>query len=315
MRSYQLRASFGAQTRYILRSVWQDLVKKKFGTLLTVLVIGVSLTIPTVSYLLWKNTHLAATQFYPEPEITIYLHKNLTENDANTVVEKIRQQTQQQTETLTYLSRQQSLAEFRAWSGFGEELDILDDNPLPAVVLLKPKKAFNNPENIQHLRENLQRIKGVESIKLDNDWLKKLTALTWLIARIAIICTLLMAIAVSLVIGNSVRSDVASSRSSIETMQLLGATDHFIARPFLYTGMFYGLMGSLLAMIISSLVIHHFTNAVKYVTDIFTVKFELNGLTFDEALLLIISCIFIGWLSAKIATRQHIQRIGTKHSA
>lgn len=84
----RIDASFGVQTAYTLRSVLNDLVKRKFGTLLTILVIAVSLTIPTVSYLLWKNLHLATTQFYPESELTIYLHKNLSEEDANLVVEK-----------------------------------------------------------------------------------------------------------------------------------------------------------------------------------------------------------------------------------
>ena len=120
----RIDASFGVQTAYTLRSVLNDLVKRKFGTLLTILVIAVSLTIPTVSYLLWKNLHLATTQFYPESELTIYLHKNLSEEDANLVVEKIRQQ--EGVESLNYVSRQDSLKEFKSWSGFGEELEILE---------------------------------------------------------------------------------------------------------------------------------------------------------------------------------------------
>ena len=81
--SRKMNASMGVQTMYVLRSVLADLLKRKFGTLLTIIVIAVSLTIPTVSYLLWKNLHLATTQFYPETELTIYLHKNLSEDDAN----------------------------------------------------------------------------------------------------------------------------------------------------------------------------------------------------------------------------------------
>ena len=85
----RIDASLACQTAYNLCVLWlNDLVKRKFGTLLTILVIAVSLTIPTVSYLLWKNLHLATTQFYPESELTIYLHKNLSEEDANLVVEK-----------------------------------------------------------------------------------------------------------------------------------------------------------------------------------------------------------------------------------
>ncbi|MDO4699036.1 MAG: permease-like cell division protein FtsX [Pasteurellaceae bacterium] len=300
------------QTRYILRSVWQDLIKRKFGTLLTVLVIAASLTIPTVSYLLWKNTSHAANQFYPEPELTVYLHKNLSENDVNSVVERLRYFEQDKIDSLNYISRQQSLDEFRSWSGFGSALDILDDNPLPAVVILKPKKAFASPDNMLALRDGLQKIKGVQEVRLDNGWIEKLAALSDLIARVAITCTLLMLVAVFLVIGNSIRSDVSNSRQSIQVMQLLGATQYFIARPFIYTGMIYGLLGSLLAMLFSLATIHYFTSVVRYVADMFTVQFELQGFAISEVIFIVVLSIFLGWFAAKLATNRHIQKLGVK---
>lgn len=305
--------SLNMQTRYTLRAVWQDLMKRKFGTLMTVLVIAVSLTIPTLSYLLWKNTRFAASQFYPEPELTVYLHKNLSENDVNTVVERIRHFDSNKIESLNYISRQQSLDEFRTWSGFGEALDILDDNPLPAVVVLKPKKTYSSPDDMLTFRDGLQQIKGVQEVRLDNSWLEKLTALTQMIGRVAVTCTVLMFLAVFLVISNSVRSDVSNSRASIKVMQLLGATDHFISRPFLYTGIIYGLFGSLLAILFSVLTIGYFTGIVRYVADMFTVKFELQHFDLSEMLLIVVSTIFVGWLSAKVATNRHIQKIGTKY--
>ena len=299
-------ASFFVQTAYTLRAVWADLWQRKFGTLLTILVIAVSLTIPTVSYLMWKNLHLATTQFYPESELTIYLHKNLSEEDANLVVEKIRQQ--DGVESLNYVSRQESLKEFKSWSGFGEEIEILDDNPLPAVVMVKPTKEFNTSEK----RQELHTIKGVQEVRLDNDWMEKLTALSWLIAHVAIFCTVLMTIAVFLVIGNSIRSDVYSSRSSIDVMKLLGATDQFILRPYLYTGMIYAVLGGLVAAILSSVIIGYFTSAVKYVTDIFAVQFALNGLAVGELIFLLVSCLIMGYVGAWIAAKRHIALLDGK---
>ena len=300
-------ASFFVQTAYTLRAVWADLWQRKFGTLLTILVIAVSLTIPTVSYLMWKNLHLATTQFYPESELTIYLHKNLSEEDANLVVEKIRQQ--EGVESLNYVSRQESLKEFKSWSGFGEELEILDDNPLPAVVMVKPTSEFNVSEKRDELRTNLTKIKGVQEVRLDNDWMEKLTALTWLIAHVAIFCAVLMTLAVFLVIGNSIRSDVYSSKANIQVMKLLGATDQFILRPFLYTGVIYGFFGAFFASFFSSLLIGYFTSAVKYVTDIFAVSFDLNGLEMGEFLFLMSICSVVGYASAWIAATRHIRVI------
>lgn len=152
----------------------------------------------------------------------------------------------------------------------------------------------------------------MQEVRLDNSWLEKLTALTWLIGRVAIVCTVLMLLAVFLVIGNSVRTDVANSKAAIEVQQILGATDHFIARPFLYTGMIYGFFGGLLAVLFSAVTISYFTGTVKYVTDLFTVKFELHSLNLSEAFFLVVMCIFIGWLSAKLATTRNIFRIGSR---
>lgn len=300
-------ASFLVRMQYVLRNVWADLIKKKYATLLTILVIAVSLTIPTVSFLLWKNIHQATTQFYPESELTVYLHKNLSEEDANTVVEKIRNQ--EGIESLNYVSRQESLKEFQTWSGFGEELDILDDNPLPAVVMIKPIKEFQPSEKRQELRDSLMKIKGVEEVRMDNDWLEKFAALSWLIAHIAIFCAVLMMLAVFLVIGNSIRSDVYSSQSQIQVMKLLGATDQFILRPFLWTGIIYGFLGAFFACFFSALLVGYFTSAVKYVTDIFTVNFELGGLGFGEVLFLLIICSIVGYASAWIAATRHIRLI------
>ncbi len=308
--SFRLNFPFGVQSVYVLRAVLADLLKRKFATLLTVLVIAVSLTIPTVSYLLWKNIHHATTQFYPESELTVYLHKNLSEEDANLVVEKIRQQ--EGVESLNYISRQESLNEFRHWSGFSEELDVLDDNPLPAVVMIKPSKAFNESQKRNELRENLDKIKGVQEVRLDNDWLEKLTALTWLVAHVAIFCTVLMAVAVFLVIGNSIRADVYSNQANIEVMKLLGATDQFILRPFLYTGMIYAALGGFFACIFSSLTIGYFTGAVKYVTDIFAVSFNLNGLGLVEFLFLLVVCVIMGYIGAWLSATRYIRLLDKK---
>lgn len=310
MNSGRMRFPSGMQSAYVLRAVLADLLKRKFATLLTVLVIAVSFTIPTVSYLLWKNIHHATTQFYPESELTVYLHKNLSEDDANLVVEKIRQQ--EGVESLNYISRQESLNEFRHWSGFSEELDVLDDNPLPAVVMIKPTKAFNESQKRNELRATLDKIKGVQEVRLDNDWLEKLTALTWLVAHVAIFCTVLMALAVFLVIGNSIRADVYSNQANIEVMKLLGATDQFILRLFLYTGMIYAVFGGLFACIFSSLTIGYFTGAVKYVTDIFAVSFNLNGLGLVEFLFLLIVCTIMGYIGAWLSATRYIQLLDKK---
>lgn len=299
-----------AQTLYILRALGEDMARRKFATFLTVLVIAVSLTLPTVSYLLWKNTRQAVQQFYPEPELTVYLHKNLTEQDIQRVVENLRKFETDKIEQVHYISREQSMSEFRSWSStIGDALDILDDNPLPAVVVLKPNKSFSDDSQMQALRQNLQQIKGIQDVRLDNDWIGKLAILNQLIAKIAVTCTLLMLASVFLVIGNSIRSDVAGRHKEINVMQLLGATDYFITRPFLYMAMFYGLLGSLLAILFSSITVGYFADIVRYVAEMFTVTFEITLFDFSEFLFIVVASIFLAWLSAQLATNRYLRRL------
>lgn len=170
-------------------------------------------------------------------------------------------------------------------------------------------KEFQSAEKRQQLQQNLSKIKGIEQVNMDNDWLEKLTALTWLIAHIAIFCAILMVLAVFLVIGNSIRSDVYSSKANIEVMKLLGATDQFILRPFLYTGFIYGLLGAIFASLFSGLLIAYFKSAVNYVADIFAVTFELNGLALTEIIFLLSVCAMIGYFAAWIAATKHIKML------
>src|SRR5699024_1734384 len=214
MNQRHLNASIFLQLKIVFQMVFRDLLKRKLGTLLTVIVIAVSLTIPVTTYLLWKNVEYTIDNFYPESELAVYLNKNLSEQDTERVVESLR--AQQGVDSLNYISRQKSLEDFRQWSGFNEELSLLDDNPLPAVVMIKPTNEYKSSDKMMELRTELAKVKGVQEVRLDDGWIEKLGAISYLVAKIAVICCVLMSLAVFLVIGNSVRSDIYSSRSSIE---------------------------------------------------------------------------------------------------
>ena len=184
-------------------------------------------------------------------------------------------------------------------------------------VIVVNKGDLLDAEQEQKVESQLQiyRDIGYQTIIISAETgknMEKLTALSWLFAHVAIFCTVLMTIAVFLVIGNSIRSDVYSSRASIDVMKLLGATDQFILRPYLYTGMIYAVLGGLVAALFSSLIVGYFTSAVKYVTDIFAVTFELNGLGVGELIFLLVSCLIMGYVGAWIAATRHIAMLDNK---
>lgn len=131
---------FNEQVRYAFQGALQDLKSKPLATFLTVMVIAISLTLPSVCYMVYKNVNQAASQYYPSPQITVYLDKALDDNAAAQVVGQL--QSEQGVEKVNYLSRDEALGEFRNWSGFGGALDMLEENPLPAVAVVIPKLDF-----------------------------------------------------------------------------------------------------------------------------------------------------------------------------
>jgi cell division transport system permease protein len=143
---------FNEQMRYAFSGALQDLKSKPLATFLTVMVIAISLTLPSVCYMVYKNVNQAATQYYPSPQITVYFDKALDDNAAQQVVGQL--QSEQGVEKVNYLSREDALGEFRNWSGFGGALDMLEENPLPAVAVVVPKLDFQSTESLNTLRES-----------------------------------------------------------------------------------------------------------------------------------------------------------------
>ncbi len=137
---------FNEQVRYAWHGALQDLKSKPLATFLTVMVIAISLTLPSVCYMVYKNVNQAATQYYPSPQITVYLQKTLDDDAAARVVGQL--QAEQGVEKVNYLSREDALGEFRNWSGFGGALDMLEENPLPAVAVVIPSWTSRVPPRL-----------------------------------------------------------------------------------------------------------------------------------------------------------------------
>ena len=167
---------FNEQVRYAFHGALQDLKSKPLATFLTVMVIAISLTLPSVCYMVYKNVNQAASQYYPSPQITVYLDKALDDNAAAQVVGQI--QAEQGVDKVNYLSREEALGEFRNWSGFGGALDMLEENPLPAVAVVNPKLDFQGTESLNTLRDRISRIKGIDEVRMDDSWFARLSALT-----------------------------------------------------------------------------------------------------------------------------------------
>lgn len=304
-RQRKIKSAASEQRRYAWHGAIHDLRRTPLATFLTVMVIAISLTLPVLCFIIYKNISHAATQYYPVPQITAYLDKTLSDDAAQQAAHNIQQQTG--VAKVNYLSRQQALNEFRDWSGFSSALDMLDHNPLPAVVIATPEIDFQNSAALTTLRDRITSVQGVDEVRMDDGWFSRLTALTQLAGQLVTVIGVLMAAAVFLVIGNSIRLTIFARRSTINVQKLIGATDGFVLRPFLYGGTLLGLAGACFALVFSELLVWRLSSAVNQVANIFSAQISLRGLSFDESLLIILVCAMIGWLAAWLATVQHLR--------
>ncbi|MCT2385606.1 permease-like cell division protein FtsX [Erwinia pyrifoliae] len=305
-KSKALKGGWHEQWRYAMHGSLSDMRRQPLATLLTVMVIAISLTLPSVCYMVWKNVSQAAEQWYPAPQLTVYLSKTLDDDAAENVVAQLKKE--DGVDKVNYLSREEALGEFRNWSGFGGAMDMLEQNPLPAVAIITPKLNFQNSGTMDNLRDRVSKVQGIDEVKMDDSWFARLAALTGLVGQVAAMIGILMIVAVFLVIGNSVRLSIFARRDTINVQKLIGATDGFILRPFLYGGALLGFSGALLSLVLSAALLFRLESVVTQVASVFGTSFVLHGLAWDESLLLLLISAMIGWVAAWLATVQHLRR-------
>ncbi|AUX71208.1 permease-like cell division protein FtsX [Erwinia pyrifoliae] len=305
-KSKALKGGWHEQWRYAMHGSLSDMWRQPLATLLTVMVIAISLTLPSVCYMVWKNVSQAAEQWYPAPQLTVYLSKTLDDDAAENVVAQLKKE--DGVDKVNYLSREEALGEFRNWSGFGGAMDMLEQNPLPAVAIITPKLNFQNSGTMDNLRDRVSKVQGIDEVKMDDSWFARLAALTGLVGQVAAMIGILMIVAVFLVIGNSVRLSIFARRDTINVQKLIGATDGFILRPFLYGGALLGFSGALLSLVLSAALLFRLESVVTQVASVFGTSFVLHGLAWDESLLLLLISAMIGWVAAWLATVQHLRR-------
>jgi len=301
-----LKGGWQEQWRYAMHGSLSEMWRQPLATLLTVMVIAISLTLPSVCYMVWKNVSQAADQWYPAPQLTVYLSKTLDDDAAENVVAQLKKE--EGVEKVNYLTREEALGEFRNWSGFGGAMDMLEQNPLPAVAIITPKLNFQNSGTMDSLRDRVSKVEGIDEVKMDDSWFARLAALTGLVGQVAAMIGVLMIVAVFLVIGNSVRLSIFARRDTINVQKLIGATDGFILRPFLYGGALLGFSGALLSLVLSEVLVMRLESVVTQVASVFGTTFGLHGLAWDESLLLLLIAAMIGWIAAWLATVQHLRR-------
>ncbi len=284
-----------------------ELWRTPMASLMTIAVLGLSLTLPTTLYVVVKNVQKVSSGFDNAAEISLFLKEDVDEQQAQRVIKRIS--LYNEVKSVSFINKTQALEEFKLASGFGEALNYLDKNPLPSVVLVTPNAGFSGPQTAQNLLAKLEKEREVDFGKLDIEWLERLNSLLSLLKESVITIGILLLSSVILIIGNTIRLSIMDKKQEIQLMKLVGATNHFIQTPFLWTGIWYGIVGGFIAFLSVLLMIFWLDSAVANVVGVYHASFTLEGLNFSEFLVLLSLAISLGLFGSYLSVKRYIDAI------
>ncbi len=285
-----------------------QITKNPMGSLLTTAVIGVSLSLPAGFYLLLDNAHRLTSEWAGAVQITLFLKMEVEGDDAAALSRNLSQR--DDVEEVKIISREQALNEYKQNSGFGNALATLDENPLPYVLLVKPALALSTGVETDELMATLRSLEQVETAQFDRQWATRLLTIIEIFQRGTYVLCFLLAFAVLLIVGNTIRLAIYNRRPEIEINKLFGATDAFIRRPFLYSGTIHGIGGSIMAWLILFITTSLLEEPVRRLANLYGSGFHLLSMGLQETLVLIITGGVLGLAGSWVAVYRHIRAIG-----
>lgn len=289
-----------------LGRLWQQ----PFSALLTVLVIGIALALPACLHVLVQNVRAASGGWSNALDISVYMKPGTSIDEAKRAAERIGKR--RDVSNVTVVKADDALAEFRRNSGFGEALDALKDNPLPHALIVRPAQEFRGPGQVGGLVAELKRLPGVDIVQLDTEWVSRFNAILDIVRRIVLLAAALFALGILVIVGNTIRLDIENRRDEIEVTKLVGGSDAFVRRPFLYSGAWYGLGGGLIAWLVVAVVILILGEPVRRIAGLYGSNYALQGLGAAGVGALVIGGIALGWLGSYIAATRELRGIEPK---
>jgi len=300
-------------TAYLLRHLQVffyslgQLARAPFASLMTIAVIAITLALPAGAYVMIDNVQRVSAGWDGSAKISLFLKRGTDDKAAKRLAEKIRAMAS--VASVDYISPDAALADFKRLSGFGTALDALDYNPLPPALIVRPADEFNEPDRLEGLVKRLSRHGEVELAQLDLEWVKRLHAMLQIARRGVWLLASVLGLAVVLIIGNTIRLAVLNRRDEIEVIKLVGGTNAFIRRPFLYTGLLQGVAGGLTAWFLVSLGFGLLAGPIRDLASLYASQFRTAGLGVQGAAALVALGGLLGWLGSRIAVGRHLRDI------
>ena len=294
--------------RQVCMLTLQRLLKEPLQTLMTALVIAIALGLPAGLYVGVSNLQQLGDGFDSTARLTLFLSRNARVEAINRLRETLEKFPD--IAEVEYVSREQALAEFKITSGFGEALAMLDENPLPPVLLIEPASGIQG--DTVAVNALVERLKGqalVDDVQLDMKWIQRLQGILEVFYRLTLTLGIMLALGILLVIGNTIRLAIENRRDEIVVVKLVGGTNGYVRRPFLYTGLWYGVFGGLLAWLLVTISLSWLAGSVANLASLYQSNFALTGLGFSGFVALPLMAGALGLLGAWQAVARHLAAI------
>ena len=283
------------------------LARQPFATGLTVIVIAIALALPAALYLAVANMRAVTAGLGDTVQLSVYLKLATTQEQAQKLVRAIGARVE--VEDATLVSPDEGLAEFRELSGIGEAITALDENPLPWVVNLRPVATHDSAFEVEALASDLRELPEVDLVEADTAWVRRLHALLDTLRQLVLLVGTTLAAGVLAIVGNTIRLDIHVRRAEIEVTKLVGGSNPFVRRPFLYSGLWQGLSGGLLAFALIAAGLYLLEVPIARLAAAYGSTMVIIGLTPREAGILIGGGAALGLVGAWLAANYHLRRI------
>jgi cell division transport system permease protein len=283
------------------------IVQNPVATAMTMAVIAVALALPLFLNVLLENTRAATANWNQAFDLSVYLNKKAGVERAQALAKQLRARTD--VAQVRVITAEAAFVEFRNASGFGKALDALTENPLPQTLIITPTVTASTPEATAALKAALASQPDVDTVELDTEWVQRLYAILDVLRRVVWLTGALLALGVVLVVGNTIRLDILNRRAEIEVMKLVGATDGFTRRPFLYSGVWYGMGGGVGAVIVVALGVALLAKPVGHLAGLYGSEFRLQGPGLGAIAVILAAAIGLSWLGSWLAATRHIRAV------
>ena len=283
------------------------LARSPLSTALTLLVIALALALPTSLRLFVSNAQLATGNFANAVDVSVYLKTDVPLAKAQQLAQAAGQRAE--VAAVTVIAADKGLEDFRTYSGFGEALQALKENPLPHVLHVRPKAEDSSAAGLESLRRYFSAWPEVDLVQVDSEWVMRFNAILEVLRWLLLIAAVLLGLGVLAVIGNTIRLEIQGRRAEIEVTKLVGGSNSFVRRPFLYTGVLYGLGGALLAWGIVAIAVAVLGDPVATLARLYGSRYVLQGPSRDDIGILLGAGAALGWLGAWISAARHLRSI------